>query len=215
MFFRKLPRIVLPIAILAAGIWLVGLASNPAAETASRQSAIQAFAPASGDIVEAGDLVVASSQLSEPYAINLRDVPAGILDPNNQLDRWERGEIDLHEQDGILGEAQLAELRAESAELLPSLAVQEPNGPSPFTPALGVNFDSMDYTECCGGGGNVPPDPELTVGPNHIIAVVNVALEIYDKSGNSLVGPTTFDSFMSASRRKHVLFSDVQSHTLF
>jgi hypothetical protein len=199
MFFRKLPRIGLPIALLAAGIWLVGLASSPAPETASRQEAIQAFAPASGDIVAAGDLTVPAVQLAEPYAINLRDVPAGLLDPNNQLHRWERGEIDLNEQDGIRSEMQLAELRAESTALLPSLAIQEPNGPNPLTPALGINFDSLDYTECCGGGGNVPPDPELTVGPNHIIAVVNVALEIYDKSGNSLVGPTTFDSFMSAN----------------
>lgn len=199
MFFRKLSRIVLPLAILAAGIWLVGLASRPAAESASRQDAIQAFAPAARSIVETGDLTASATQLAVPYAINLRDVPAGILDPNNQLHRWERGEIDLNEQDGIRSAAQLASLRAESAELLPSLAIQEPNGPNPLTPSLGVNFASMDYTECCGGGGNVPPDPELTVGPNHIIAVVNVALEIYDKSGNSLVGPTTFDSFMSAN----------------
>jgi hypothetical protein len=199
MFFRKLPRIVLPLAILAVGIWLVGLASSPTTETANRQEAIQAFAPASSDIFEAGDLAMPATQLAEPYAINLRDVPAGLLDPNNQLHRWERGEIDLNEQDGIRGAAQLAELRAESAGLLPSLAIQEPNGPNPLTPSLGVNFDSIDYNECCGGGGNVPPDPELTVGPNHIIAVVNVALEIYDKSGNSLVGPTTFDSFMSAN----------------
>lgn len=199
MIFRKLPRIVLPIALLAVGIWLVGLASGPAPETASRQEALQAFAPAAGDIVEAGNLAVPATQLAEPFAVNLRDVPVGLLDPNNQLARWERGELDLNEQDSIRSEAQLAELRAESAALLPSLAIQEPNGPNPLTPALGVNFDSMDYTECCGGGGNVPPDPELTVGPNHIISVVNVALEIYDKSGNSLVGPTTFDSFMSAN----------------
>ena len=199
MIFRKLPRLVLPIALLAVGIWLVGLASGPAPETASRQEALQAFAPAAGDIVEAGNLAIPATQLAEPFAVNLRDVPVGLLDPNNQLARWERGELDLKEQDSIRSEAQLAELRTESAALLPSLAIQEPTGPNPLTPALGVNFDSMDYTECCGGGGNVPPDPELTVGPNHIISVVNVALEIYDKSGNSLVGPTTFDSFMSAN----------------
>ena len=184
MIFRKLPRIGLPIALLAIGIWLIGLAVNPAAETASRQEAIQAFAPASGEIVEAGDLALPVTQLSEPFTINLRDVPAGVLDPNNQLDRWRQGELDLNEQDGIRGEAQLAELRAESANLLPSLGIQEPTGPNPLTPVLGTNFDSMDYNECCGGGGNVPPDPELTVGPNHIIAVVNVALEIYANNGN-------------------------------
>ncbi len=55
MFFRKLPRIVLPLALLTAGIWLVVLASNPTQETASRQEAIQAFAPASDRIVESGD----------------------------------------------------------------------------------------------------------------------------------------------------------------
>ena len=199
MLVSKLPRIVLPLLILAAGVWLVGLSANPAPETASRQEAIQAFAPASNDIIETGDLAVPTSQIAEPISVNLRDVPAGVLDPNNQLHRWQRGEIDLVEQDGILGAAQVAKLQAEAAELLPSLAIQEPTGPNPLTPALGINFDSMDYNECCGGGGNVPPDPELTVGPNHIIAVVNVALEIYDKSGNSLVGPTTFASFMSAN----------------
>ena len=199
MFLRKLPRIVLPILLLAVGIWLVGLASSPAQETANRQEAIQAFAPAAVNAGVASDTIVPEGQLSLPFAVNLRDVPAGILDPNNQLHRWERGEIDLTERDSIRDAAQLAELQADSANLLPSLAIQEPNGPNPQTPALGVNFDSLDYTECCGGGGNVPPDPELTVGPNHIIAVVNVALEIYDKNGNSLVGPTTFDSFMSAN----------------
>ena len=199
MFFRKIPRIIIPLLLLSAGLWLIGQATLPTIETANRQSAIQAFAPASDGIVESGDMVQPASQIAEPYTINLRDVPAGILDPNNQLHRWERGEIDLTEQDGLRSAAQLAELQAAAAELLPSLAIQEPNGPSPLTPALGTNFTSLDYTECCGGGGNVPPDPELTVGPNHVIAVVNVALEIYDKNGNSLVGPTTFDSFMSAN----------------
>ena len=64
--------------------------------------------------------------------------------------------------------------------------------------SAGAGFDSIDYTECCGGGGNVPPDPELAVGPNHVIAVVNVAFEIYDKAGNTLVPPTTFASFMGS-----------------
>ncbi|WP_420632036.1 DUF7594 domain-containing protein [Candidatus Leptofilum sp.] len=197
--FRKTPRIVVPLLLLLAGIWLVGQSTMPTPETANRQQAIQAFAPASAGIAENSNLSPATSQLAEPFTVNLRDVPAGVLDPNNQLHRWERGEIDLQEQDGIRGAAQLAELQAEAAELAPSLAIEEPSGPNPLTPALGTNFDSMDYNECCGGGGNVPPDPELTVGPNHVIAVVNVALEIYDKNGNSLVGPTTFDSFMSAN----------------
>lgn len=200
MLYRNLYRIILPLLLIGAGVWLVGLTVSPAPESASRQEAIQAFAPAGSGIVEAGDQVVPVSQLAVPFSVNLRDVPAGQLDPDNQLARWERGEIDLVEQDNIVSAAQMAELREASSQLLPSQAIQEPNGPNPLTPSLGVNFDSMDYNECCGpGGGNVPPDPELAVGPNHIIAVVNVALEIYDKNGNSLVGPTTFASFMSAN----------------
>ena len=37
------------------------------------------------------------------------------------------------------------------------------------------------------------------MGPNHAIAVVNVAFEIYNKSGVSLVGPTTFSSFFASN----------------
>jgi hypothetical protein len=197
MYLRKLSRLVVPFLLLAVGIWLIGRSSAPTAETASRQAAIQAYAPSAP--VSDRDTAVPQGQLALPVSINLRDVPANVLDPNNQLHRWERGEIDLAERDNLRSESQLAQLRAVSEDLLPNLAIQEPNGPNPLTPALGVNFDSIDYNGCCGGGGNVPPDPELTVGPNHIIAVVNVALEIYDKSGNVLVGPTTFDSFMSAN----------------
>ncbi len=45
----------------------------------------------------------------------------------------------------------------------------------------------------------MPPDTEIAVGPNHIIVVVNVAFEIYDKSGTLLSGPTTFSSFFAGT----------------
>ena len=84
-------------------------------------------------------------------------------------------------------------------ELAPSNRLQlAASGPGLSAPALGVNFDSIDINDCCGGGANVPPDPELAAGPNHLIAAVNVSFEIYDKSGTSLMGPTTFASFMAA-----------------
>ena len=37
----------------------------------------------------------------------------------------------------------------------------------------------------------------MTVGKTHIIATVNVSFEIYDKTGGSVFGPVTFDSFFS------------------
>ncbi len=53
--------------------------------------------------------------------------------------------------------------------------------PVPFS-TPGPNFD--------GTVGDGPPDANLSVGPNHVIQIVNFAYQIYDKSGNVLVGPT-------------------------
>ena len=35
----------------------------------------------------------------EPTTVDLRTIPAGVYDPNNQFDRWQRGEIDLTENE--------------------------------------------------------------------------------------------------------------------
>jgi subtilisin-like proprotein convertase family protein len=199
LFFNKLVRLGGLLLLLIAGIWLLSMASGPSPETLERQLAVQAFAPVDiGNRDGVGEVVEQS--LSFPTVVNLADVPAGVYDPNNQYDRWQRGEIDLVEEFMRLPESQMSLLQAESLELSSSANVQlAASGPGLQAPTAGVSFASMDYTECCGGGGNVPPDPELAVGPNHIIAVVNVAFEIYDKSGNSLAGPTTFASFMSSN----------------
>ncbi len=198
MFFRKPSRIIPLLFIFFLGLWLLWQSSGPAPESVARQQAIQSFAPGDGT-GNTGGTPVPSEQLSVPVTVNLRDIPAGVFDPNNQLSRWNRGEIDIFENDGIISSVQQAAMRLESADLAPDAQVQvAQSGPGLSSPTVGTSFDSIDYTECCGGGGNVPPDPELAVGPNHIIAVTNVALEIYDKTGTSLVGPTTFDSFMSA-----------------
>ncbi|MCB8925693.1 MAG: Ig-like domain-containing protein [Ardenticatenaceae bacterium] len=178
----------------------MSFSSGPGVETAVRQQAIQSFAPAGADVNAPIDVRSLQAGAAQPVVVNLRDIPAGVRDPNSQLDRWQRGEIDLDEVEGIRGAAEMAAMQARSLELEPSANVQiAASGPAMAAPASGTGFDSLDYTECCGGGGNVPPDPELAVGPNHVIAVVNVAFEIYNKAGTSLVGPTTFASFMAAN----------------
>ncbi len=199
MVFRKLPRFFLPLFIIFLGIWLLLQSAGPGPESVARQLAVQSFAP--DGAANSGGTPVPSGALAVPVTVNLRDIPAGVLDPDNQLARWNRGEIDIFENDGIISSAQMAALRAEAADLEPDAQVQvAQSGPGLAAPTVGVNFDSIDYTECCGpGGGNVPPDPELAVGPNHVIAVVNVAFEIYNKSGTSLAGPITFASFMSGN----------------
>ncbi len=161
---------------------------------------IQAPTPPSGSNGGSAGLEAAESLTyvaDGPYPINLADVPAGVYDPNNQLDNKRGGgRIESQISDEI------ADLLRQEALLMPEQAGLDrlrSNGPGQLGPVAGASFDSLDYTDCCGGGGNVPPDSELAVGPNHIIAVVNAAFEIYDKSGSLLAGPITFSSFFNGT----------------
>ena len=43
-----------------------------------------------------------------------------------------------------------------------------------------------------------PSDSEGDVGPNHYIEAINETIKIFDKTGNTLSGPTTFNSFFSS-----------------
>jgi hypothetical protein len=54
--------------------------------------------------------------------------------------------------------------------------------PAPTAPALPMG--GLGGFEAFGSTGWTPPDPDLAVGPNHIVAVVNGGIRIFDKSGN-------------------------------
>ncbi len=133
-----------------------------------------------------------------PYPVALDRLPPQAVGPDlsGMVELKDKGRIEKP-----IPEEAAARLRAEALLLPPTAMVQRANdatGPGPQSPATGnAGFDSLDYIDCCDGGGNVPADSELAVGPNHIIAVVNVAFEIYDKSGNLLSEPTTFSDFFS------------------
>ncbi len=47
-----------------------------------------------------------------------------------------------------------------------------------------ISFNAQGNT-----AGVVPPDPNGTVGPNHVVTMVNLTFQIFDKSGNSIFGP--------------------------
>lgn len=199
MKLRGTLSVVLVVAVLASGAWLLGRAPGPAAETAAVQDARAAAMSPGGP---GGDPNAPANPGTEmlrhraaaPAVVEMGQVPEGVLDPANQRDRWLRGEIALDEAEGIISRAEREARQREALAMGPSSAVQAA-APGPSAPTTGAGFASLDYTECCGGGGNVPPDPELAVGTSHVIAVVNVAFEIYDKNGNTLKAPTTFASF--------------------
>lgn len=46
--------------------------------------------------------------------------------------------------------------------------------------------------------GSSPSDPALAVGPNHVMSVFNTGFMIFDKSGNTLVGPASVTNIFSS-----------------
>jgi hypothetical protein len=67
---------------------------------------------------------------------------------------------------------------------------------SPNMPSPSLTFDGLDSTQACNGC--VPPDSDGDVGSNHYINTANSSIQIYDKAGNVLAGPITYNSFFSA-----------------
>ena len=199
MSASKARRLLLVLVLAILGTALLFMRSGPTTETVARQQALQSFAPVGASNDNADAQPAAGTEQVSPIVVNLADIPANVYDPNNQYDRWQRGEIDLAEHEGIVSAAALEAMQAESRKLPPAAGIsQAVTGPGLNAPNAGISFASLDYTQCCGGGGNVPPDPELAAGPNHLIAVVNVAFQIYNTSGTALTGPITFASFMNA-----------------
>jgi hypothetical protein len=103
--------------------------------------------------------------------------------------------------------AEEARLHEIAKHLPPSDRVQQ-MGRSAKDFFLGSNLqveafaDAIDGRDVCrtpsGAPCNVvPPDTQMAVGPNHLVTVVNVAIEIFDKSAHLLSGPTYFRNFFA------------------
>ncbi len=64
--------------------------------------------------------------------------------------------------------------------------------PTPTMPGPLFTFEgNLDTCGC------QPSDSEGDVGPNHYIEAINETIQIFDKSGNTLSGPTSYNSFFS------------------
>ncbi len=193
--------------LVSALILAVGCSSAPAPAPVASPDDASAFAAARGAQAPGDERDVPQKparisgegshayKASGPFPIDLATVPARVYDPFNKLDMGKKG----GRYRSLISEEKMALARDKSMALEANPQVQTRPLSMYKAITLGTSFDSLDYTDCCGGGGSVPPDPELAVGPNHIIAVVNVAFEIYDKSGNLLAGPTTFSSFFNGT----------------
>ena len=64
--------------------------------------------------------------------------------------------------------------------------------PAPTMPGPLFTFEGIGDTCGC-----QPSDSEGDVGPNHYIEAINETFKIFDKNGNTLSGPTSYNSFFS------------------
>src|SRR6266446_723354 len=64
--------------------------------------------------------------------------------------------------------------------------------PTPTMPGPLFTFEGIGDTCGC-----QPSDSEGDVGPNHYIEAINATFKIFDKNGNTLSGPTSYNSFFS------------------
>ncbi|MFK7958652.1 MAG: Ig-like domain-containing protein, partial [Lysobacterales bacterium] len=63
-------------------------------------------------------------------------------------------------------------------------------------------FDAIDFEDNANNSGGfafIPADPSLAAGPNHLVAVTNTSIAIYDKSGNEVDSESLQDFFSSLS----------------
>ena len=64
--------------------------------------------------------------------------------------------------------------------------------PTPLAPALETSFDSLDFDDNSANIGSVfiPPDAHGAAGPDHVVSVVNVSLQVHNKTGTPLLDTT-------------------------
>jgi len=202
---RKLLAFSLLLLCLTAGSWLISRSNqpDPSKEVAREEAGRMVLGEGQGQNAGiATHITLPAAQLNppvEPVTIEIGSVVNWENAGNSQLERWQRGEIEIESGESPYSKAQIEALRQAALQAAYNPNIQQASETVTAGPSPANFFDSLDYTECCAGGGSVPPDPEMAVGSNHIIAVVNVALEIYDKSGHSLIGPLTFANFFAAS----------------
>jgi hypothetical protein len=186
---RRFSQLITVLALLLAGIWLLGRATQPAPETGQRQEALRrAFSPAGESAGQTGVAPAGEAFAPEPAVPILVDFSAppdpASADLLSQEERWLRGEIDLDYEVSRISEAETDTRRTASLLRAVDDTVQlAPQATDLLAPQLHSNFTGPNATT----SPFVPPDPEMAVGPNHLVVAVNVYIAIYNKSGTQLL----------------------------
>ena len=102
--------------------------------------------------------------------------------------------------EGPMSDAQVDAAIANAQKNAPPVKPRKGNG-NLRGPQLKNSWDAIGAENCCNDpvpfSATVPPDPDIAVGPDHVIVVVNVSFAIFDRKGNELIGPTPFSAFFA------------------
>lgn len=161
----RLSKLLTLIVVLAVIVSLAGVLSPAAAQAKSRQ--VPSPAPRFTTAL--------AHDLSQP----VRNMPLAL--PQFSFS----GEREIRPEWGIV-----AKDRGFSGDTARQRTAGAPTAPNIPAPALTFEgMSNMDNFNLYGGRVN-PPDPVGDVGPNHYVEMANLVFNVYDKSGNSLVGAT-------------------------
>ncbi|MBE2220519.1 MAG: hypothetical protein IAF02_03210 [Anaerolineae bacterium] len=214
MFRSKIVRIVVILSILGAGTWLLFQSGTLTPETAVRQEAVQlALAPGrqsggTGVVVEQDGPTIVYGEAVSPAVVDVSSLPSRAAEVDKLKLAYESGQMDLDVNEGPVSEAAFQAMVKESALQAVDPAIQNYNplqqvsgqttaGIEPLgVVSPGASFKAIDYTQSQQG---VPPDPDIMVGKDHVVVGVNTSFQIFDKSGNSLVGPTLYEDFWGSN----------------
>ena len=174
----RILRIIILLGVILSGALLLARQADLGPETAARGEALLAAAPAgsrpdtpaSNNLAPGADEAAAAIPVLMQFSEIVVEPGAGHLALEQELD----SPLSLAEQ--------AARQQAALAMPLEPHVQLASTSPAPDAPIRGTHFDAIDYAET---GTNAPPDPEIAAGPNHIVAVVNVAIQVYSKTGSA------------------------------
>lgn len=203
MSVSKFLRIGMLFVLFLMGGWILFRPTGVSPETVARQDAVNlALAPGragGSNAVDAAsdDIEIVQGDPVSPAVVNMSDIPSGPAEVDELEQRYLAGELDFEVNSGPLSDSAYAALIRESMQQGVDKTVQVYDSPlAPEALSSGTNFKSIDYTQSQQG---VPPDPDIIVGRDHIIVGVNTSFQVFDKNGNSLVGPTLYSTFWGAN----------------
>ncbi len=204
----KMASILLLAAILLAGGFLIFQSGSLTPETTTRSDAVlMALAPdrQNGDgntvSVERNTPQITYGEPVSPAVVDISAIPSRPAEVDKLKEAYETGKLDLDNNEGPISDAAFQAMVAESEKQGVDRTAQNYDASreqnlAPTALNSGVSFKAIDYTQSQQG---VPPDPDIMVGKDHVVVGVNTSFQVFDKSGNSLVGPTLYEDFWGSN----------------